>query len=138
MARRQRSAEAEQRLAAELRARRAEPDEWDETPIRAEIARERNALMSFRLPTSEFVALQKAARASGETLSEFIRKAVGLRLHGKPVMSAVQIASGLRQGSIQTTMIVPALPSGRSENSIQRGPDPDDVPRFANITGSST
>lgn len=133
MARRRRSAEAEQRLATELRASRTEPDEWDETPVQASVARERNVLMSFRISASEVIALQRAARQGGESLSEFIRKAIGLRLYGKPVINAVQIASGLHQGSIQTTMVVPTLRSGHSENPLQKGPDPDQVPRFANI-----
>lgn len=37
-------------------------------------------LHSFRLPTAEFHALEQAARAAGESLSGFIRKAIQHRI----------------------------------------------------------
>lgn len=133
MTTRRRSRMTEEQLAAKLHAHRDDPDEWEETAVQAEVSRERSVLMSFRLPAGEFIALQKAAKGGGESLSGFVRNAIGLRLYGKPVINAVQIASGLRWGTIQSTFLVPAQSAGRSENPMQKGPDPDQVPRFANI-----
>jgi hypothetical protein len=135
--RRQRGHMTEKELAAELQAHRLDPDEWEEVGVQAQVSRERSVLMSFRLPTAEFIALQKAANESRETLSEFVRIAIGLRLHGQPVVNAIQIVSGFRWGTVNTTFVVPALSAGRSENPLQKGPDPDRVPRFDNVMGPS-
>lgn len=135
--RRRRGPVTEKKVAAELHAHRNDRDEWEETAVRAEVSRERSVVTSFRLPVTEFVALQKAAKENGESLSEFIRNSIGLRLYGRPVLNAVQIASGLRGGTIQAIFLTPALSAGRSENPLQKGPDPDRVPRFANMTGAA-
>ena len=136
MTKQRRSRMTEKELAAELYAHRNDPDEWEEAPIQTEVSQQRGVIMSFRLPVAEFIALQKAAKANGETVSEFIRNSLRLRLHGEVITNAVQIASGLRWGTIQATFLAPALSAGRSENPLQLGPDPDQVPRFANSTRS--
>ncbi len=132
MTTRRRSRMTEKQLAAELHAHRDDPDGWEETAAQAEVSRERSIVMSFRLPAVEFIALQKAAKGSGESLSGFVRNAIGLRLYGKPVINAVQIASGLQGGTIQSTFLVPVQSAGRSENPHI----PDQFPRFANMIGS--
>ena len=130
--RRRRKTETE--LASELRANRHAASEWSETPVHAVVAKQRAVVMSFRLPVDEFIALQKSAKANGETVSDFIRNAIRLRLRGELTANAVQIASGTQGRTLQATFLAPALSSGRSENPIQVGPDPDQVPRFANLT----
>jgi len=51
-------------------------------------------IVSFRLSADELEAVQLAARAIGESVSEFIRGALALRVHGVPVGPAVEITSG--------------------------------------------
>lgn len=119
----------EREMAAELQARRDEVAEWE--PVEVEKSMQRGVLTSFRLPALEFVALQKAAQASGETLSEFIRSAVALRLHGKPVPTAVQISSGAQEVDHRATFLVPVLSAGQTENPTLSVPDLP--PPYANI-----
>jgi hypothetical protein len=51
--------------------------------------RSRPRLPPFRLPPEEYVELDEAAARSGESISEYIRKALALRLHGDTLASAV-------------------------------------------------
>jgi hypothetical protein len=128
-----RHVEREKAIAARLYARREQSSDWHETPTPAVIARQRGVVTSLRLPIREFVEVQAAARSAGQTVSEFIRSAIELRLHPKVRLHAVQIATGSPEGSSQATVVVPALEAGRTQNP---GPDRTEVfpPLFANLT----
>ena len=131
MARRRRQVSDKER-ATEVYAHRDDPGEWDDTPLRAdEGAQQRGVVVSFRLPAAEFIAMQKAAKESGETLSEFIRNSIGLRLYGRATTNSVQITSGLHSGSLQATFLASALSAGQAENPTPL--DTDHVPNFANL-----
>jgi len=119
-ARRRGSRINEKELAAELHAHRNDPNEWDETPVQAEVNPQRAVVMSVRLPVAEFIALQTAAKKGGETVSEFVRNSIGMRLHESVIINAVQITSGATAGPSQATFLAPALESGRTRNP---GPD---------------
>ncbi len=128
MTRKRRDPKTEKELAAELHAHRDDPGEWGETPVEAEISPQRGVLMSFRLSSVEFISMQKAAQASGESLSEFVRNAIALRLHGKPIPTSMQITSGANR----STFFTPVAEPGRTENP---GPSiPDIPPQFAALT----
>lgn len=131
--RRQRSAEKEKALAAKLHARRGESADWDDMPVDAVIAPQRGVVTSLRLPLREFVEIQTAARNAGQTVSEFIRSAIALRLHASVLVNAVQVATGSSEGRSQATFVVPALEAGRTQNP---GPDRTEVfpPLYANLT----
>jgi hypothetical protein len=47
-----------------------------------------------RLPVAEFIAVQNAAKAAGQKVSEFVRSAIAMRLHQWVLINAVQIATG--------------------------------------------
>jgi hypothetical protein len=132
-ARRQRSAEKEKILASKLYARRKESADWEETPVDAVIARQRGVVTSLRLPLKEFVEVQKAAKRAGQTVSQFIRSAIALRLRASVLVNAVQVATGSSEGRSQATFVVPALEAGRTQNP---GPDRTEVfpPLHANLT----
>lgn len=121
----------EKELAAELQARRDETADWE--PLEVEKSPQRGVLTSFRLPMAEFVAIQKTAQASGETLSEFIRSAIALRLHGKPVPVALEISSGTQKTNQQATFLAPVLSAGRTENPTPSEPDLPPL-LYANLT----
>ncbi len=127
---------SDKEMAAEVYAHRDDPGEWDETPLQAdEVTATRGVVLSFRLPSTEFVALQKISKETGETLSEFIRNAIALRLHGEPVTNAVQINSGVKGATIQATFVASVLSAGQAVNPNQLGPDPDRIPTLANLPG---
>lgn len=124
--RRRRSPIAGKDLAAKLQAHRNDPDEWDETPVQAEVRPQRAVVTSVRLPVPEFIAVQKAAKAAGQTVSEFVRSAIAMRLHERVLINAVQIATGSSsEGPSHATFLAPALEAGRTQNRI---------PQYANVT----
>lgn len=82
-------------LAQELQQHRADQDEWEEEATPIEVRSNRSAVVSFRVPHIEFEALEAAAAAVGESISEYIRKAVGLRQGGNmPLVSSVNYTVG--------------------------------------------
>jgi hypothetical protein len=134
MRRRQRRPRGNEReLAAELKAHRGDPGEWSETPVPAEIRAQRAVVTSVRLPVSEFLAIQKAAKAGGQTVSEFIRSAVAQRLRRPLLVNALQIVTGSSsRGPSSATFLAPELEAGRTQNP---GPAREDrIPQYANLT----
>ena len=65
--------------ASDLYTHRHDPDEWEEATTPAKIRPLGTSVISCRLPTDEFHALEAAAQAAGEKLSEYMRKAILLR-----------------------------------------------------------
>ncbi|HEY9085503.1 MAG TPA: hypothetical protein VIN40_06160 [Candidatus Tyrphobacter sp.] len=88
--------------------------EWETVEIEKP-ALHRGVLTSFRLPSKEFLALQKAAQGCGETLSEFIRKAIALRLYGAPLRTSLDISSGTPDAQQQATFFSEPA-SGQTKN----------------------
>jgi hypothetical protein len=134
-ARRRRTGASERELAAKLRSRRGESEDWGERPVPADIAPHRGVVMSVRLPVSEFVALQRAAKAAGQTVSDYVRSAIATRLQQAVLINAIDIfLTGSSPGSpSNATFLAPALEAGRTRNS---SPNRDDMPpRFANLVG---
>jgi hypothetical protein len=122
----------EKALAARLHAGRNEQTEWEETPIEAEIQTQRAVVTSLRLPVNEFTAVQNAAKAAGQTVSDFIRNAIATKLHGGIRIHALQIATGSSEGQSRVTVLAPTLEGGQTHN-----PDPEIemmVPQYANLT----
>jgi hypothetical protein len=100
-------------LAKELYARRHDPVQWEEVEVKPASARA--VVTSFRMPENEFEVLHEAAGARGESLSEFIRKAVALRLHGKPVPLSMNVTSGAPSGTTHFLITQPVQWAGRTE-----------------------
>lgn len=74
---------------------RHDPEEWGEEAVEIEARPTGSTVVSFRLPYKEYEALEEAASERGETLSEFIREAVRLRLKGFAAIAAfVEMTSG--------------------------------------------
>jgi hypothetical protein len=92
-------------------AQRREPVEWEQ--INAEPTSRRGVLTSFRLSPAEFVALQRAAKVNKETLSEFIRKAVAIRLQGGS--AAMDMTVGV-PGAVVVQPVTTGR-TGRTENA---------------------
>ena len=124
----------EKALAARLYAGRAESSDWDETPVDAEIQPQRAVVTSLRLPVNEFTAVQNAAKAAGQTVSDFIRNAIATRLRGGIRITALQIATGSSEGQSQVTVLAPTLEGGQTHNP-NPGPGMEEmVPQYANMT----
>jgi hypothetical protein len=91
--------EAEDRLAAELEETRDEKGEWGDESVEVDVRPSRMQVVSFRMPLEELETVVAAAKAAGESLSEFVRTSIALRLspraYGGPF---VTIGSGVANG----------------------------------------
>jgi len=72
--------ETEKKLAEELERTRDDEGEWSQEPVEVDVQTPRTQVLSFRLSLDELEQVTTAAKASGETLSEFVRNAIELRL----------------------------------------------------------
>ncbi len=61
-----------------------------------------------RYPPRDGNGLETAAAAQGENLSEFIRKAIAIRIYGEPIGPAVQISFGAQSLYVQSHMVTAA------------------------------
>jgi len=95
-----------EREARELLQHRDDPGEWGEEPEQVDVKPSRSEVVSFRVPSDELDVLEKAATRSGESLSEFIRKALALRLYGEPIGPAVEVSSGATRLTVRSHIIV--------------------------------
>lgn len=79
-------------LAKQLERESADEDLWTQEPAHIEQRPSRTSVLSLRLPTAEFHALLKAARSAGESVSEYVRKAIAMRQSRQPELTVVNIS----------------------------------------------
>lgn len=128
--RKRRSRERERAVAAKLHADRSDASKWEDTAVEAEVQSQRAVITSLRLPVGEFVALQRAAKAAGQSVSEYIRNAISLMLHGGVAVNAVRVTMSSSEARSHTTVRLSALASeGASTENL--GPDWT-LPNYAN------
>jgi hypothetical protein len=84
----------EKDLADELWEHRNDPDEWGEEAEEIETRPSGSAVVSFRIPWDELEELDDAATERGESLSEFIRKALRYRMQGIALAAFVEMTYG--------------------------------------------
>jgi hypothetical protein len=84
-------------LAQELYEHRGDPGEWDDEAVPLERRRSNTAVISVRLPQSEYRALRQAAQAAGESLSDYVRGAIAQR-HSAANVAFLHDSSHLAQG----------------------------------------
>ena len=85
---------SEKDLVKEVWEHRNDPEEWGEEAENIEVRSNPSSVVSFRLPSKEFTLLEQARAQTGESLSEFIRNALAMRLHGRPIESVVEVTYG--------------------------------------------
>lgn len=79
-------------LAKQLEQESEDDTLWEQEPVPIERRPNRTSVLSLRLPTTEFHALLKAARVSGESVSEYVRKAIAMRLSYQPESPVVNVS----------------------------------------------
>lgn len=72
--------DSEAALAEELERARDDEGEWAEEAVDVKVRSTRTQVVSFRLPLDELERLTTCAAATGESLSEFVRGAIELRI----------------------------------------------------------
>lgn len=73
---------------------RNDPDEWEDQPVEIEVRPAGSEVVSFRLPSDELDRVMEAARAAGESLSQFVRGALSGRLEPAGQALARTVTSG--------------------------------------------
>jgi len=79
--------------AREIYEHRHDEGEWSEEAVPVSVRPTRTSVVSFRLPSEEFDVLEAAARAAGESLSEYVRRAIEVRRVGNSVPTGLQVSS---------------------------------------------
>ncbi|MBV9453196.1 MAG: ribbon-helix-helix protein, CopG family [Rubrobacter sp.] len=90
--------ESEKDLVKEIWEHRDDSEEWSEEAEDIEVKPRRSSVVSFRLPPEEFAALEQARAQTGESLSEFIRAALTLRLRAN-AMAPILVTLGVTYGA---------------------------------------
>jgi hypothetical protein len=119
--------------ADELYEHRNDPDEWSEEAEEIETRPSGSAVVSFRIPWEELEELDDAATERGESLSEFIRKAVRYRLQGIALAAFVEMTyGGASEFKVHTD--APARLRGTGTSSVLEKPLAPDKDLVAGTT----
>ena len=68
------------RDAEELHASRDDPDEWDDETAEVHVRPMTTSVVSFRMPHDDLNRLQSISRARGESISDFVRDSIRVRI----------------------------------------------------------
>lgn len=95
--------------ADELFDHRNDPDEWDDEPVEIDVRPTGSEVVSFRLPSDELDRVMEAAQAAGESLSQFVRGALSVRLEPPGQALARTVTSGPLARHVSSGSIVPGV-----------------------------
>ncbi len=84
----------EKDMVEEIWKHRDDPEEWGEEATDIKARPSRSSVVSFRLPIEELDAVEEAAERNGESVSQYIRGALALRLHEETAGSPAAIMYG--------------------------------------------
>jgi hypothetical protein len=95
--------QTEEELATELLEHRNDKGEWGEEAVPIKRRPSRTEVVSVRIPSSDLDLMEELAGQAGESISDFIRGAIALRLHGQVMDPVLGFASGA--GSDLTVLV---------------------------------
>jgi hypothetical protein len=95
--------QTEEELAAELLEHRNDKGEWGEEAVPIKRRPSRTEVVSVRIPTTDLDLMEELAGQAGESISDCIRGAIALRLHGQVMDPVLGFASGA--GSDLTVLV---------------------------------
>lgn len=104
-------------LADELDAKQGDESQWSQEPVEIQVKPTASQVVSFRMPGDEFDAMVEAAAASGQSISEFARDAIKLRLAAQTAFQAIRVTGKLSDWTRSTYRT--------SENQNPADPEPD-------------
>lgn len=90
----QKQPQTEEELAAELLEHRDDKGEWGEEAVSIKRSSSRTEVVSVRISSSDLDLIEDLADQAGESISDFIRGAIALRLHGQMMDPVLGFASG--------------------------------------------
>lgn len=113
----------------DLHKRRNDPGEWDDEPAAVQVRPTTTEVVSFRLVPDELDRLQAAVQERGESLSQFIRDSIQMRLRGTDFAVVEDITAAAR------AIFLYAGPRG-SGSRVSSSGVPDYPPISQNLTSS--
>lgn len=108
-------------LARKLEATRNDPGEWSDEAVEVTVRPQRSQVVSFRLPSEELDRLTRAIEASGESLSEFVRNAIEMRLESR------ELAPLSWTGPLPSSLSFGGRNEGDTDSSYEIETPPDTV-----------
>lgn len=109
---------------------RDDAGEWDEEPEDIEV-RSASEVVSFRIASDQLSDLEEAASVAGETLSQYIRYALAIRMYGHPVGPVVAVS---HHGGSVIFVQSHFVTAGRFEgNEPESSTIPDTAPQTASL-----
>lgn len=81
--------------AEELHRLRKDSSAWEDEPTRITVGERKTEVVSFRLPSEELDQLEEAAAAAGESLSQYVRRALRARMgRSGPSRPGIEVTAG--------------------------------------------
>jgi hypothetical protein len=108
--------------AEELHRMREDPSAWDDEPTPIRVGERKTEVVSFRLPSEELDQLEEAAAAVGESLSQYVRRALRARM-GRSVPAPPGI--GVMAGTGNSVWVLTPASGGSAHTD-----GPEQVPGF--------
>jgi hypothetical protein len=108
---------------------RDDTDEWTDEAEQIDVRSPVTHVVSFRIPAEEIEQLTECARLSAESVSEYVRKAIAIRMHGTPIGPSIGVATGGRTLVVQSHIVTPRSTDGDLYEWI-----PDQAPETSSIT----
>ena len=125
------------RDAEELHASRDDPDEWDDETAEVHVRPMTTSVVSFRMPHDELNRLQSISRARGESISEFVRDSIRVRIGhlsdagaadsgeriaaaaGTPELEAIARIDGVEVSDVVRTALMSHVSARRRDPAFQ-------------------
>ena len=112
-------------LAEELQDSRYDEDAWEKEPVTVAVTARKTEVVSFRLPSEELDALEAAAAEAGQSISEYVRGALQLRMTGRAsdVLPVIDLSAGIADGAFGSVWVVRPPSRGSSRTDGAEAPD---------------
>ncbi len=118
----------------ELHAGRDDPDEWDEEPAAVRVRPTTTSVVSFRMPHGELDRLQTIAGARGQSISDFVRDSIRVRIGHRsgagvdedlvttadtPELEVIARIDGVEMGEVIRTALASHVAARRQDPEFQ-------------------
>lgn len=94
----------DEELARQLECDAEDEAMWEQEPVTIERRPTKTSVLSLRLPTAEFHALLSAARQAGESVSEYVRKAIAARQAAQPPTTFITTTCSNPASTLDSTL----------------------------------
>lgn len=98
-----------------------DPSEWEDVEV--EVKPRGTEVVSFRLPSQEVTTLLAAAKKAHQSLSQYIRSALAIRMLGTPIGPSVELNTSVGNLRIRSHIVVDSSKQNSSVSEWDLVPD---------------